>query len=71
MKKEYNFAKGKRGPVIPASAGKTRMTIPLDDDVIDWFRDRVNAAGGGNYQTLMNDALRQFMLSKRQRRPRR
>jgi hypothetical protein len=66
MKKEYDFAKGKRGPVIPLPAGKTRITIRLDDDIIDWFRARVNAAGGGNYQTMMNDALRQFMMSERQ-----
>jgi hypothetical protein len=66
MKKEYDFAKGKRGPVIPLPAGKTRITIRLDDDIIEWFRDRVNAAGGGNYQTMMNDALRQFMMSERQ-----
>jgi uncharacterized protein (DUF4415 family) len=68
MKKEYDFSKGKRGPVIPLPAGKTRITIGLDDDIIEWFRDRVNAAGGGNYQTMMNDVLRQFMTSERQRR---
>jgi hypothetical protein len=66
MKKEYDFPKGKRGPVFPLPAGKTRITIRLDDNIIDWFRDRVNAAGGGNYQTMMNDALRQFMMSERQ-----
>ena len=58
MKKEYDFSKGKRGPVISAPAGKTRITIRLDDDVIDWFKDQVNQAGGGNYQTLINAALR-------------
>ena len=66
MKKEYDFSKGKRGPVIRLPAGKTRITIRLDEDVIDWFRDKVNAAGGGNYQTMMNDALRQFMMAERQ-----
>lgn len=66
MKKEYDFSKGERGPVIPLPAGKTRITIRLDDDIIDWFRDKVNAAGGGNYQTMMNDALRQFMMAERQ-----
>ncbi|MDH3196712.1 MAG: BrnA antitoxin family protein [Candidatus Krumholzibacteria bacterium] len=59
MKKEYDFSKGKRGPVIP-SPGKTRITIRIDDDILDWFRDRVRKAGGGSYQTLMNDALRVF-----------
>jgi uncharacterized protein (DUF4415 family) len=66
MKKEYDFSKGKRGTVFPLPAGKTRITIRLDDDIIEWFREKVNAAGGGNYQTMMNDALRQFMASERQ-----
>ena len=66
MKKEYDFSKGKRGPVVPLPAGKTRITIRLDEDIIEWFKDKVNAAGGGNYQTMMNDALRQFMVAERQ-----
>lgn len=57
MKQEYDFSKGKRGAVVPTPKGKTRITIRLDDDVLDWFRDQVHQAGGGNYQTLMNDAL--------------
>jgi uncharacterized protein (DUF4415 family) len=59
MKSEYDFSKGKRGPVIPVPKGKTRITIRLDKDVIDWFRSQVEAAGGGNYQTLINSALRE------------
>ena len=66
MKKEYDFSKGKRGPVIPLPPGKLRITIRLDQDVLEWFKARVDAAGGGNYQTMMNDALRQFMVSERQ-----
>jgi hypothetical protein len=58
MKKEYDFSKGKRGPVIPLPSGKLRITIRLDQDVLEWFKARVDAAGGGNYQTMMNDALR-------------
>ena len=58
MKQQYNFAGGRRGPVLKTAAGKTRITIRLDDDVLDWFRDKVERAGGGNYQTLMNAALR-------------
>lgn len=61
MKKEYDLTKAKRGAVLKAPAGKTRITIRIDDDVLDWFRDQVHAAGGGNYQTLMNQALREFM----------
>lgn len=59
MKKAYDFTKGRRGPVIPVSTGKTRITIRLDDDVLDWFRRQVHAAGGGSYQTLINNALRE------------
>ena len=61
MKKEYDFTKGKRGPVVPVPRGKTRITIRLDDDVLDWFRRQVHAAGGGSYQTLINRALRECM----------
>jgi uncharacterized protein (DUF4415 family) len=58
VKREYDFSRGKRGPVIPVPRGKTRITIRLDKDLIDWFRSQVEAAGGGNYQTLINSALR-------------
>ncbi len=61
MKKNYDFSKGKRGAVVPAPAGKTRITIRIDDDVLDWFRKQVHNAGGGSYQTLMNRALREHM----------
>lgn len=60
MKKEYDFSKGRRGPVMALSAGKTRVTIRLDDDILQWFRDQVDKAGGGNYQSLINQALRDF-----------
>ena len=61
MRKEYDFSKGKRGPVIRVPAGKTRVTIRLDDDVLEWFREQVDRAGGGNYQTLINQALHEFI----------
>lgn len=41
--------------------GKTRVTIPLDDDVLEWFRSQVHEMGGGNYQSLINAALREYM----------
>jgi uncharacterized protein (DUF4415 family) len=59
MKKEYDFSKGKRGAVIK-TRGKTRITIHLDDDVIDAFRVKAEEAGRG-YQTLINDALREYL----------
>jgi len=61
MKGEYDFRKAKRGPVISVPKGKTRITIRLDDDVLDWFRAQVDRAGGGNYQSLINEALRQHI----------
>jgi|1186.fasta_scaffold22928_3 hypothetical protein len=61
MKDEYDLTNAVRGPVIPTPPGKTRITIRLDDEVIDWFRAKVHAMGGGNYQTLMNAALREHI----------
>ncbi len=66
MKKEYDFSKGKRGVVVPASKGKTRITIRIDDDILNWFRDQVDAAGGGNYQTLINNALREYITNQQE-----
>ena len=66
MKDEYDFSEAKRGPVVKAPSGKTRITIRFDDDVLAWFKDQVNLAGGGNYQTLMNQALREFIESKKE-----
>jgi uncharacterized protein (DUF4415 family) len=56
MKKEYDFSKGKRGAVVPPK-GKTRITIYLDDEVLNRFRLTAERSGKG-YQTLINDALR-------------
>jgi len=60
MKKQYDFRHGRRGAVVRAPSGKTRITIRIDDDILQWFREQVHKAGGGNYQTLINDALRSF-----------
>lgn len=61
MKKSYDFRKAKRGAVIQPPAGKTRITIRIDDDVLEWFRKQVHEAGGGSYQAMMNRALREYM----------
>jgi uncharacterized protein (DUF4415 family) len=61
MKKNYDFSKARRGAVIRTPRGKTRITIRIDDDVLEWFRKQVHAAGGGSYQTMMNRALREHM----------
>ena len=65
MKREYDFSKGKRGPVVAPEPGKTRITIRLDNEILDHFRKRVHEMGGGNYQTLINDALREFIRGVR------
>ena len=59
MKKEYDFSGGRRGAII-SNKGKTRITIHLDDDVLQSFRERAHTAGRG-YQTMINDALRQYL----------
>ena len=61
MKKNYDFSKARRGAVLRSPRGKTRITIRIDDDVLEWFRKQVHAAGGGSYQTMMNRALREHM----------
>ena len=54
-----DFSKGKRGPIVKPDPNKVRITIRLDADVIEYFKNIVHEAGGGNYQTLINDALRE------------
>ncbi len=66
MKAKYDFSKGKRGAVLPSSRKKVRITIRLDRDIIDWFRSKVEEQGGGNYQTMLNDALRTYMERQEQ-----
>ena len=58
MKREYDFSHAMRGAIVPPQKGKTRITIRLDDELLEWFRAQVHERGGGNYQTLINDALR-------------
>ena len=66
MDSEYDFSQGKRGAIDPIPPGKTRITIRLDDDILAWFRAEVHTAGGGNYQTLINNALRQHIQQERE-----
>lgn len=64
MRHEYDFSHARRGPVAPPPPGKTRITIRLDDDILDWFRSQVEQAGSGNYQTLINDTLRHAIATR-------
>ncbi len=59
--KEYDFDNAERGAVAQPLPGKTRITIRIDSDVLNWFRNQVHQAGGGNYQTLINEALREYV----------
>lgn len=61
MRREYDFTRAKRGPVVSVPKRKKRITIRLDEDVLEWFLEQVDRAGGGNYQSLINDALRQHI----------
>ena len=61
MRDEYDFSKAKRGAVIPKQHGKTRITIRIDDDIVEWFKKQAHKAGGGNYQTMINHALREYV----------
>ncbi len=56
-----DFSKGKRGAVVPADPNKIRITIRLDADIVNHFKSLVQEAGGGNYQTLINDALKEYI----------
>ena len=64
MKANYDFSKGKRGAVLPAAGKKVRITIRLDQAVVDWFKAQAEQAGGGNYQSMLNDALRAHIEAK-------
>jgi uncharacterized protein (DUF4415 family) len=65
IRKEYDFSKGKRGPVIPHK-DKTRITIWIDTDILEWFKNEAEREGQG-YQTAMNQALRNY--TKQDKRP--
>jgi uncharacterized protein (DUF4415 family) len=66
MKAEYDFSQGKRGVIDPTPEGKTRITIRLDNEILEWFREQVHLAGGGNYQTWINSALREYIQQRRE-----
>jgi len=55
--RDIDFSRAKRGPVVTSELGKTKISIRLDKTVLEYFRELVDKAGGGNYQTLINDAL--------------
>jgi uncharacterized protein (DUF4415 family) len=58
MKDYYDFSNRVKGPIMKVPEGKEKISIRLDQDVVAWFRAKVNGAAGGNYQTLINAALK-------------
>jgi len=61
MRPQYDFSRARQGAIVPSGPNKTRITIRLDSDVLAWFRQRVHEQGGGSYQRLINQALREYM----------
>ena len=66
MKANYDFSKARRGAVVPPAGKKIRITIRLDRDIVEWFRSKVEEQGGGNYQTMLNNALRAHIQHQEQ-----
>ena len=68
MKDTYDFSKGKRGRIVPEpplEPGKVRITIRLDEDLVDYFGAIADRSGGSvGYQTLINSALREYVEGK-------
>ena len=62
MKKNYDFSGGKRGAIVNVGLkNKTLISIRLDPNIINWFKNQVELAGGGNYQTLINQAMQDYI----------
>ncbi len=61
MQHEYDFSNAKRGAVVPLPTYQTEVRIRLDNEVLDWFRERINDADGGSYQNLINTVLRAYI----------
>ena len=70
MRDNYDFSKAKKAKDVPhlsklqkEAKGKTRITIMLDNDVLESYRKRA-AKDGMGYQTLINRTLRESSGSK-------
>ena len=59
--RDIDFSRAKRGAVVKPEPGKTKISIRLDNAVLEYFRTLVDKAGGGNYQTLINEALLEYV----------
>lgn len=64
MNTKYDFSRAKRGAIAPLPNGKSEIIFALDEDVLEWFRAQVHRTHGGDYQALMNEALREYIQTK-------
>lgn len=62
--RDIDFSRAKRGPVVKPEPGKTKISIRLDNSILDYFRRVVDESGGGSYQTLINDALLAYIQQR-------
>ena len=62
--RDIDFSRAKRGPVVKPEPGKTKISIRLDNSILDYFRKVVDESGGGSYQTLINDALLAYIQQR-------
>ncbi len=60
MKDNYNFSQGKRGLVKPIPSNQIKLTILIDEDILEWLEKQIEEAEGGDYFTLINQALRDY-----------
>ena len=58
---DHEISRERNGAVLEPSSGQTSVTIRLDEDIVRWYRTRAHQNGTGNYQTLINLALREYM----------
>ena len=65
MKDEYDFSKGKRGPVIPPDPNQTKITVAIDNEILDFLADEADRRGGASARGLINEALREFVEAHR------
>ena len=63
--RDIDFSRAKRGAIVKPEPGKTKVSIRLDNSVVEYFRSLVDKSGGGNYQTLINDALLEHLRQTR------
>lgn len=64
MKNNYDFSQGKRGLVQPISSNQTKLTILIDNDILEWLGEQIDQTEGGDYFTLINQALRDYKKQK-------